>query len=66
MMIFTKLDGSSLWWVFCHNPSFYLGPDPTEDAAEEIRMALKSAYNFGREEIQEGIRDLLGLQNVGN
>jgi len=62
----TSTDKRGLWYVFCHDPSFYLGPYPSERAAEQVKNAVTLAYFHGWEEIQEGMRDLLGLSDVGN
>lgn len=63
----TSTGEPGLWYVICHNPTFYLGPYPREDAAFEIREALYASYNHGREEIREGLRELIGaMPNVGN
>lgn len=65
--LFTRANEPGLWYITCHDPYFYLGPYPREDAAEEICEALYAAYNHGREEIREGLRELIGaMPNVGN
>lgn len=48
--LFTRANEPGLWYITCHDPYFYLGPYPREDAAEEICEALYAAYNHGREE----------------
>ncbi len=63
----TSTDTPGLWFVFCYDPSFYLGPYPSRAAAEEIRDAIWEAYEYGRNEIRDGLRELIGAAaNVGD
>lgn len=68
MNVFTKTQGDAgLWWVYCHQPAFHLGPFPSKEMAFEIRNELVNTYLFGREEVQSGLRELIGAaKHVGD
>lgn len=61
MQVFVKTDETKLWWVFCHEPDFYLGPYPREDMAFEVKDAIERSYTAGKEQIQSSIKEALGL-----
>lgn len=66
MQVFMKTrDNSGLWYVFCHDPYFDLGPFPSEVQAHQIARVIERVYDTGREEIQNGIRELLGASRCG-
>ena len=58
--------GSGVWYVKCSDPWIILGPFPTERMAFDIKAAIDKSYVAGLDEIRSGIKDLLGLDNVGN
>lgn len=67
MTVFVKTTvGSGVWYVVCQFPWFNLGPFRSEAIAFQIKGVIDDAYETGREEIRSGLRDILGLDNVGN
>lgn len=61
-------DNGESFYVVEPNSSFYLGPFDRKDDAQDVVDALKSAAEFGREEVRKGLRELIGVQvvHVGN